>query len=209
MAQSPQLYKQMCISSGFGRVYEVGPVFRAEHSHTHRHLCEFIGLDLEMEIYESYTEILVLLGDLMKHIFKAVEARCSKEMSIVRTQYDLTAPEPLVWADETVIVTFCDGIKMLQEAGYEASPLDDLSTENERALGKLIKEKYNTDFYILDKFPLNARPFTPCPIPTTAGTLIVMTCSFVAKRYAQGPSVFTIRSSWRSSAESATWIQSL
>ena len=165
LAQSPQLYKQMCISSGFGRVYEIGPVFRAENSHTHRHLCEFTGLDLEMEIYESYSEVLTLLGDLMKHIFKTVEAKCAKEISVIRAQYDLTVPEPLVWADETVIVNFCDGIQMLQEAGYEASPLDDLNTENERALGKLIKEKYNTDFYILDKFPLSARPFYTMPDP--------------------------------------------
>lgn len=165
LAQSPQLYKQMCISSGFGRVYEIGPVFRAENSHTHRHLCEFTGLDLEMEIYESYKEVLELLGDLMKHIFKTVEVKCAKEISIIRTQYDLTVPAPLVWADETVIVNFCDGIKMLQEAGYEASPLEDLNTENERALGKLVKEKYNTDFYILDKFPLSVRPFYTMPDP--------------------------------------------
>ena len=54
LAQSPQLYKQMAISADMDRVYEIGPVFRAENSHTRRHLCEFTGLDLEMAITGTY-----------------------------------------------------------------------------------------------------------------------------------------------------------
>jgi len=57
LAQSPQLHKQMAISAGFGRVFEVGPVFRAENSKTPKHLCEFTGLDAEMEIKEHYFEV--------------------------------------------------------------------------------------------------------------------------------------------------------
>lgn len=57
LAQSPQLHKQMSISGDFRRVFEVGPVFRAEDSFTHRHLCEFTGLDAEMEIKEHYSEV--------------------------------------------------------------------------------------------------------------------------------------------------------
>jgi aspartyl-tRNA synthetase len=58
LAQSPQLYKQMaCACGGFEKVFEVGPVFRAEKSFTHRHLCEFTGLDLEMAIHEHYYEV--------------------------------------------------------------------------------------------------------------------------------------------------------
>jgi aspartyl-tRNA synthetase len=57
LAQSPQLHKQMAICGGFERVFEVGPVFRAESSRTHRHLSEFIGLDAEMEIKEHYFEV--------------------------------------------------------------------------------------------------------------------------------------------------------
>ena len=57
LAQSPQLHKQMAICGGFERVFEIGPVFRAENSHTHKHLCEFIGLDAEMEIKEHCFEV--------------------------------------------------------------------------------------------------------------------------------------------------------
>jgi len=58
LAQSPQLHKQIaCACGGFERVYEVGPVFRAEKSFTHRHLCEFTGVDMEMAIHEHYYEV--------------------------------------------------------------------------------------------------------------------------------------------------------
>ena len=57
LAQSPQLHKQMSICGDFGRVFEIGPVFRAEDSYTHRHLCEFTGLDVEMEIKKHYFEV--------------------------------------------------------------------------------------------------------------------------------------------------------
>lgn len=64
LAQSPQLYKQMAICGGFGRVFEVGSVFRAEDWYTHRHLCEFVGLDVEMEIKEHYFEVRVIIVNL-------------------------------------------------------------------------------------------------------------------------------------------------
>lgn len=57
LAQSPQLHKQMAICGDFGRVFEIGPVFRAEDSYTHRHLCEFTGLDVEMVIKKHYSEV--------------------------------------------------------------------------------------------------------------------------------------------------------
>lgn len=70
LAQSPQFYKQMAICSDLGRVYEIGPVFRAENSYTHRHLCEFTGLDMEMAIAESYHEVLDVLDALFVHMFQ-------------------------------------------------------------------------------------------------------------------------------------------
>jgi aspartyl-tRNA synthetase len=70
LAQSPQFYKQMAICSDLGRVFEIGPVFRAENSYTHRHLCEFTGLDMEMQIQESYHEVLDVLDRLFVHMFQ-------------------------------------------------------------------------------------------------------------------------------------------
>ncbi|KAH0569909.1 Aspartyl-tRNA synthetase [Spironucleus salmonicida] len=163
LAQSPQLYKQMAISGGFQKVFEVGPVFRAESSHTHRHLCEFTGLDLEMEIQDNYREVLVFLDSLMKSIFKNVLHDCESEIETVRKQFDMQMPEKLVWTETPVIIDFREGVKMLRESGFEQGDLDDLSTETERQLGKLVREKYGTDFYILDKFPMSIRPFYTMP----------------------------------------------
>jgi len=64
LAQSPQLYKQMAIMGDFQKVFEIGHVFRAENSHTHRHLCEFTGLDIEMTIKENYHEIMDTMADM-------------------------------------------------------------------------------------------------------------------------------------------------
>lgn len=70
----------MCIMSDFERVFEIGPVFRAENSFTHRHMCEFTGLDIEMTIKEHYYELLDLMGELFVSIFKGLETRFAKEL---------------------------------------------------------------------------------------------------------------------------------
>ena len=70
--QSPQFAKQMCIAGDMGRVYKIGPVFRAENSNTHRHLTEYTGLDLEMEIENHYHEVMNTLDQLFLHIFRGL-----------------------------------------------------------------------------------------------------------------------------------------
>ena len=166
LAQSPQLYKQMMICSDFDRVYEIGPIFRAEDSNTHRHMTEFMGLDLEMAFQEHYHEVLDILGGLFTFIFKGLTTRYATELETVNKQYPF---EEFKFLEKPLILDFADGVKMLREAGVEMGDFDDLSTANERLLGKLVKEKYNTDFYILDKFPLAVRPFYTMPDPNRPG----------------------------------------
>ncbi|KAI3429721.1 hypothetical protein D9Q98_010037 [Chlorella vulgaris] len=160
LAQSPQFYKQMAICSDMGRVFEIGPVFRAENSYTHRHLCEFTGLDMEMTIKESYHEVLDVLDALFVHMFTGLNERCARELAVISEQYPF---EPLKFLPKSLRLTFAEGIEMLQAAGYDVDPLGDLNTELERALGKLVKEKYNTEFYILHRYPLGIRPFYTMP----------------------------------------------
>lgn len=162
LAQSPQLSKQMSISADFGRVFEIGPVFRAEDSNTHRHLTEYTGLDLEMAINSDYHEALHIIDELMKTIFKGVYSRCRREIDIVKTRFP---HEDLVWLDQTPILTFKEAVDLLNSSGYtddhgrKASEFEDLSTRAEIRIGQLVKEKYKTDYYIIDKFPASARPF--------------------------------------------------
>ncbi|CAH8274736.1 unnamed protein product [Arabidopsis lyrata] len=156
LAQSPQLHKQMAICGDLRRVFEVGPVFRAEDSFTHRHLCEFVGLDVEMEIRKHYSEIMDLVDELFVFIFTSLNEKCKKELEAVRKQYPF---EPLKFLPKTLRLTFEEGVQMLKEAGVEVDPLGDLNTESERKLGQLVLEKYNTEFYILHRYPKAVRPF--------------------------------------------------
>lgn len=162
LAQSPQLYKQMAICSDLERVFEIGPVFRAENSHTHRHLCEFTGLDMEMNIKEHYFEVLDVLDKLFVSMFEGLSNANAGLVATVHQQYPA---EPFKFCVPSLRLTFAEGIKMLQEAGVEVDPLGDLSTATERVLGKLVKEKYDTDFYMLHRYPMAIRPFYTMPCP--------------------------------------------
>jgi aspartyl-tRNA synthetase len=162
LAQSPQLAKQMAIASDFGRVYEIGAVFRAENSNTHRHLTEYTGLDLEMAIEEHYHEMMETVDAAIKTILKGVYERYRREVETIKLQFP---SEDVVWLDETPVLRFPDAIQLLNDSGWrneDGSPLDpeeDLHTRDELHLGQLVKEKYGTDYYILDKFPTAVRPF--------------------------------------------------
>eukprot|EP01116_Phalansterium_solitarium_P002835 TRINITY_DN1312_c0_g1_i1.p1 TRINITY_DN1312_c0_g1~~TRINITY_DN1312_c0_g1_i1.p1 ORF type:complete len:601 (+),score=228.22 TRINITY_DN1312_c0_g1_i1:75-1805(+) len=156
LAQSPQLYKQMAICADLERVFEIGSVFRAEKSFTYRHLTEFIGLDLEMQIKEHYYEVLDVLDALFNYLFTGLTKRYAKELAAVNVQFPYT---PLKWTYPSLRLKFPEAVALLRENGVNQPELEDLSTENERTLGRLVKEKYDTDFFILDKFPKSARPF--------------------------------------------------
>ncbi|VDL55497.1 unnamed protein product [Hymenolepis diminuta] len=162
LAQSPQLYKQMAIASDFGRVYTIGAVFRAEDSNTHRHLCEFVGLDLEVAFKTHYHEVVDLIAEMFVSIFKGLQTKYASEIETICKQYKA---EPFQFLEPTLKLEFSEGIRMLKEAGWDVGEYDDLSTPAEKFLGKLVKEKYGTDFYILDKFPLAIRPFYTMPDP--------------------------------------------
>lgn len=164
LAQSPQLYKQMTAAcGGFDRVFEIGPVFRAEDSNTHRHLCEFTGLDFEMCIYEHYYEALDVMGEMFNFIFDGIYEKFPSELQTISVQYPF---EPIKYLRPPLRIDYAEGIALLHQAGItEASVDDDLSTPHEKALGKIVKEKYGTDFYIMDKYPMAARPFYTMPCP--------------------------------------------
>ncbi|KAJ1027130.1 hypothetical protein NDA18_003146 [Ustilago nuda] len=161
LAQSPQLYKQMCIAADFKKVYEIGPVFRAENSNTARHLTEYTGLDIEMEIVDYYDAIRVIDG-MLKSIFAALRNNFKPERELIKRHFP---HEDLVYPEDTLILPFAQGVRILRESGYvdEDGSMpkedEDLATRAEIRLGELIKEKYNTDYYILDKFPTSVRPF--------------------------------------------------
>lgn len=117
---------------------------------------------MEMEIEDSYLEVRDMIEGLMIHIFRGLEERMAEEIETVRAVYPsekFMLPE----AGKEVRLTFAEGQKLLREEGPEeyrnVSDDEDMSTPQEKALGALIRKKFNTDFYVLDKFPEEARPF--------------------------------------------------
>lgn len=116
LAQSPQLYKQMAISSDLERVFEIGPVFRAENSNTRRHLCEFTGLDLEMSITDHYMETLEVIHNCFVHIFTGLERRFAKELKVIREQY---ASEPLTFTEDPCVIHWPEAQEILKKRGFD------------------------------------------------------------------------------------------
>mmetsp|Transcript_74642 Transcript_74642/g.140730 ORF Transcript_74642/g.140730 Transcript_74642/m.140730 type:complete len:1923 (-) Transcript_74642:183-5951(-) len=189
LAQSPQLYKQAALMTDLPKVFEVGPIFRSERSFTHRHMTEFTGLDMEMTFMEHYGEVLDVLDGMFNHIFTGLNKHFKSEIEAVRRQYPF---EDLKWKHPCLRLTFKDAIALMKEKGppilkariaatsdaytkgliekhlesvLAHDPLDDVGTEDEKLLGKIIHEEFGEDFYIIDKFPKAVRPFYTMPDP--------------------------------------------
>jgi aspartyl-tRNA synthetase len=187
LAQSPQLYKQAALMTDLPKVFEIGPVFRSEKSFTHRHMTEFTGLDMEMCFMEHYHEVLDVLDGLFHHIFSGLTSSCKDEIEAVRAQYpfeDLKWKYPCTkfkyW--EAVALLKKDGPAILREdiknvpkddlEAYNTKLLqdhlesvlaheedEDISTKDEKLLGRIVRQTHGEEFYMIDKFPAALRPF--------------------------------------------------
>ncbi|CAO1947136.1 unnamed protein product [Urochloa humidicola] len=159
LAQSLWLYKQMA-TCPVKRVFEVGPVFRLEKSNCKMHVCKFIDLGAEMEIKEHYFEVCNIINDLFIELFKHLNVNCKKELETINQQYPF---EPLKYRERILMLQYDEGIQMLKEVGTKVKSMASLSSEHEKRLGRLIREKYGTDLFILHRHPLAARPLYTMP----------------------------------------------
>jgi len=189
LAQSPQLYKQMALMADLERVFEVGPVFRAENSYTHRHMTEFTGLDLEMTFLEHYSEVLDVLDRTFNAVFDGLNQRFADELEAVRRQHpfkDLRYKYPCLrftFAEAAALLRSHGPSKLQAELSLTSDPLarahleervqsvrehgdlEDIGTEDEKLLGQIVSDVHGQDFYIIDKFPAHVRPFYTMPDP--------------------------------------------
>lgn len=159
LAQSPQLYKQMMINSGFPRVFEIGPVFRSENAHTNRHLCEFTGLDLEMRLDPpefNYHKVIGMIWQSLIGMFQHINEFDSNAVEYIRSIHHFTNP---VVPDTPLIITFREGARLLNENGFQQNENEDLTTENEKELGSIVKSVYGSDLFALTEYPTPVRPF--------------------------------------------------
>jgi nondiscriminating aspartyl-tRNA synthetase len=158
LAQSPQFYKQIMVGL-FERVFEVGPVFRAEPSETTRHISEYVSLDVEFGFIESHLTVMALLRDLLASIFETLAERHSAELALLETKL------PTVPA-EIPSIHFSDAQELIyQRYGADVRGEPDLSPQDERWLGEWAKEKYSSDFLFVTGYPMRKRPFYTHPDP--------------------------------------------
>jgi aspartyl-tRNA synthetase len=155
LAQSPQFYKQMAMAAGFDRVFEIGPVFRADPSFTSRHMTEFTGVDMEMSWVDSHEDVMASQERMLQYTFQKVKDQYGNEIKAL-FKFDLqvpTVPFPRI--------TMHDAVEVLKQRGYKLPPekKGDLDPAGERELGNYIKETYNHDFVFLTDWPITVRPF--------------------------------------------------
>jgi nondiscriminating aspartyl-tRNA synthetase len=154
LAQSPQFYKQMAMAAGFGKVFEVGPVFRANPSFTSRHDTEFTSVDVELSWIDSHEDVMAFEERWLAHVLAAV-----KELhgGAIEGAFETELVVPAVPFPR---VTLEDAKQMLRDAGHEAPGAGhDLDPPSERALSALIKEQHGHEFTFVTDYPTTVRPF--------------------------------------------------
>lgn len=156
LAQSPQFYKQMAMSSGFDRIFEVGPVFRAENSNTNRHTTEFTGFDLEFSFINSVEDVMDLEEELLKYALQKVK---DSYEDLIRDEYH---QEILIPEGKFPRIKLEDLYKELENRyGYKISDDAklDLTTEAEKLSYKFSMEVYNSEFLFVTDYPKDKRAF--------------------------------------------------
>lgn len=151
LAQSPQFYKQMMVIAGFERVFEIGPVFRAEAHSTRRHLNEYTSLDVEMGFITSELDLMQLETELLRQMLATVEQGCASTLA----QLGLVFPKvPQV----IPTITFDQALALLESEFGRGDLEGDLDPEAERQLGHHFLEATGSDFVFVTGYPASKRP---------------------------------------------------
>jgi nondiscriminating aspartyl-tRNA synthetase len=155
LAQSPQFYKQMAMAGGFERVFEIGPVFRADPSFTSRHMTEFTSVDMEFSWIDSHEDVMSFQEHWLEYIYQRVKDLHGEE---IKTLFGVDLAVPQVPFPR---VTMAEAYQILKNLDYKLPPerKGDLDPGGERLLGKYIKEKYDHDFVFITDWPVRVRPF--------------------------------------------------
>lgn len=154
LAQSPQFYKQMAMAAGFGKVFEIGPVFRANPSFTSRHDTEFTSVDVEISWIDSHEDVMAFEEGWLAHALASVAERYGEriaetfgvELSVPRT------PFPRMTLEQAK--------QLLRDDGHEPpGPGHDLDPPSERALSAIVAREQGSEFVFVTDYPTTVRPF--------------------------------------------------
>ena len=155
LAQSPQFYKQMAMAAGFDRVFEIGPVFRANPSFTSRHDTEFTSVDVEISWIDSHEDVMQLEERWLRHVLQAVKAEYGEE---IKATFDTEIVVPELPFPR---VTMEEAYNVLDQMGHriERGEKGDLDPEGERLLCRHFHEKSGHEFVFVTEYPSVVRAF--------------------------------------------------
>jgi aspartyl-tRNA synthetase len=154
LAQSPQFFKQMAQPAGFGKVFEVGPAFRADPSFTSRHATEFTSIDSEVSWIDSHEDVMKLHEDLIVAGFSAVKEKHGDE---IKALFDLDVVVP---STPFPRIPLAEAKQIVADRGYEVPRADDdMDPEGERQIAAYVAEKFGHEFVFLTDYASSIRPF--------------------------------------------------
>lgn len=153
LAQSPQFHKQMAIAGDLERVFNVGPVFRAEKSFTTRHLTEYTSFDVEIAYIDSYKELCTFEQEMIKTMLKGVREKYGEEIK-EHFNTNIEIPE-----GDFEYITVKEAKKLLAKKNIPSKSEGDFSPEEERALSEIVKEQTGNEFLFVTEYPHGSRAF--------------------------------------------------
>jgi len=156
LAQSPQFYKQIMVGV-FERVFEVGPVFRAEKHHTARHTNEYVSLDVEMGFIKDHTDVMAVLTGVMRHIFGRIATARAEEVELLQIKVPAVG-EPIP------SLRFPDAQQLIFERyGEDCRGEPDLAPQHEVWLCEYAEKELGSEFLFITHYPTSKRPFYTMP----------------------------------------------
>lgn len=155
LAQSPQFYKQMAMAAGFEKVFEIGPVFRANPSFTSRHDTEFTSIDAELSWIDSHEDIMAFEEQWITEVMEVVKAKLGKQIT------ETFGVEVVVPKLPFPRIHMNDALRIVAETGYRipAEYEGELDPEGEKILSEYVKKTFSHEFMFVTGYPKKIRPF--------------------------------------------------
>ncbi|MFF1876805.1 aspartate--tRNA(Asn) ligase [Leifsonia sp. NPDC058230] len=154
LSQSPQFFKQMAQPAGFGKVFEIGPAFRADPSFTSRHATEFTSVDAEISWIDSHEDVMTMHENLIVAGFQAVKDKHGEQ---IKELFDVEVTVP---STPFPRIPLAEAKRIVAERGYEVPRHDDdMDPEGERQISAYVKETYGHEFVFLTDYASSIRPF--------------------------------------------------
>ena len=153
LAQSPQFYKQMAMMAGFGRIFEIGPVFRADPSFTSRHATEFVSVDIEVSWIDSHEDIMAIQEQLLVRALSAVKEKHGAE---ILERFGVEVVVPTVPFPR---IPLAEAMDIVAARGHEITRGGDMDPEGERQIAAHVAETLGHEFVFLTDYPAKVRPF--------------------------------------------------